>query len=599
VSRARPGAILLTVAGLLSGVAVAAAQNPPRADSARADTAQADTTRTTPPPLFVPTLPREVPPGPLPPGNRLTFTRDSILWTSAYTLAELLAAVPGVYVARTGFIGQPAPVMYGGRGPAGIEIYWDGLPILPVGADSVTVDPGRISLFGIGRVEVERLPGLLRVYLVSERHSLVGSRSVLRVVNGSFKTGGYAGLFEYRTAGGVGLDLMADFWGTQGSVVLPRREADWFDLRAKVEWTPSPLLAASVQVRRLAFSRDQTLTSGGFIPERGDVRTETLVRAVASTRPNREGLSLEAGVQTTAWRADSGQADTVIASRAAHRAFLGLRAAGSHATADLLATVGDRYTPASATLRAGWLPTWWLVLSTDGSWMRHDGDRTSLRGHGAVGLFWKSLSLVGEGTLADAVAVPGFPTDTAQATADFGARAGVASRHLTLHAGLERRDAFAQPAVSSVPGIGAIPAAPATTYGVADLTVWLGPLALSGWFARPVSDTAAAFDPPDHARAELTFRSKFWRTFRSGAFDLKAQLAVESWSAGMAGLDSAGVPIPLPAATQSEAYLQIELVHFSAFYSLKNPFGSRQGFVPGFDYPRTIQSFGAKWSFQN
>lgn len=608
MSAARPGAICLTAVVLLSVAAGAAAQNPPPtrppnpppADTTRPDTTQRDTTQGKPAaPSYVPTLPPEVTAGPLPPGSRLTFTRDSVHWTSAYTLAELLAEVPGVYAARTGFVGQPAAVMYGGRGPAGIEIYWDGLPLLPLGADSVTADPGQISLFGIGRVEVERLPGLLRVYLVSERSTQVGSRSLLRIVSGSFKTGGYAGLFQYRTAGGVGLDLLADFLGTQGSLT-PRRDAEWFTLRAKAEWTPSPLLAASAQFSRLAFSRNPTGTSPGpFIPQRADSRTEALVRVVASSRPNRQGVSVEAGVQTTAWRADSGKADTVLGTRSAHRVFLGLRAAGRYATADLLASIGDNYTPAAALLRAGWLPLPWLVVSTDGSWTRYDGGRTSLRGHAALGLFWRSLSLVGEGTLADAVAAPGFPADTAQATADFGARAGLASRRVTLHAGVERRDAFTQPAAPSLPGIGALPSSPAATYGVGDLSLQLGPLGLNGWFAHPVSGTAAAFDPPSHVRGAITFRSKFWRTFRSGAFDLKAQVALESWSAGTAGLDAVGTPIPLPAARLSEAYLQIELVQFSAFYSLKNAFGSLEGYVPGFAYPRTIQTFGVKWRFQN
>jgi hypothetical protein len=603
VIRARPGAIGLAVAGCLGLAAVAAAQNPPPARPPAADTLQSDSTQVdttpAPPPVGVPTLPRETPPGPLPPGDRLTFTRDSVLWTSSYTLAELLTEVPGVFAARSGFVGQPAPVMYGGRGPAGIEIYIDGLLVQPIGADSAAVDPGRISLFGVERVEVERLPGLLRVYLVSDRSPTLGSRSLLRIVSGSFKTGGYAGLFQYRTAAGFGLDLLADFWGTQGAL-SPQRNAEWFDLRAKAEWTPSPLLAASVQVRRLTFSRDRSPPSGSpFIPRRGDIRTETLVRVIASTRPHREGLSVEAGLQTTSWHADSGQADTAIGARAVHRAFLGLRAVDPRASADLFATVGDRYAPATATLRAGWLPLSWVVLSADGSWSRYDGSRTALRGHAAVGLLWRSLSLVGEGTLADALAAPAFPGDTAQATADYGVRAGVASRRLTVHAGLEQRDAFTQPAASSVPGIGPFLDSPAATYGVGDLAVQLGPWALTGWLAHPVRGTGQPFDPPSHVRGALTFRSKFWRTFRSGAFDLRVQLALESWSAGTAGRDSTGAPIALPAATFADAFLQIQLVQFSAFYSLRNAFRSFDEFVPGYAYPTTIQTFGVKWTFRN
>ncbi len=57
-----------------------------------------------------------VPAGPLPPGSRVTFTRDSLVWATANTLADLLTAVPGVYVARAGFLGQPEYVQYAGGG---------------------------------------------------------------------------------------------------------------------------------------------------------------------------------------------------------------------------------------------------------------------------------------------------------------------------------------------------------------------------------------------------------------------------------------------------------------------------------------------------
>jgi hypothetical protein len=96
-----------------------------------------------------------------------------MLWSSAITLADLLGSIPGVYIARGGFLGQPEFVMYGGRGPAGVEVYWDDFLMYPVGADTVYVDLGRISLSYLQRVDVEVLPALLRVFLVSERHDRI------------------------------------------------------------------------------------------------------------------------------------------------------------------------------------------------------------------------------------------------------------------------------------------------------------------------------------------------------------------------------------------------------------------------------------------
>ncbi len=55
----------------------------------------------------LPVADTETPMGPLAPGTRYQFTRTSMVWTSALTLADLLTAIPGVYVARGGFFGQP------------------------------------------------------------------------------------------------------------------------------------------------------------------------------------------------------------------------------------------------------------------------------------------------------------------------------------------------------------------------------------------------------------------------------------------------------------------------------------------------------------
>lgn len=580
------------------GLAVAIALLP-AAGPAWAQGADPDTVPPPPTAVVLPIPPLELPPGPLSPGSRLVFTRDSILWTNGYTLADLLLEVPGTYVARTGFVGQPTPVFYGGRGAAGIEILYDGQPMTPLGPDSVGVDPGRISLIGLRRVEVERHPAFLRVYLVSERHELPGARSLLRIVNGDFRSAGYAGLFQYRWMNGIGLDVSADYLngkGGQGET----RNATWFDLRAAADWTPSPLVSAAFQLRSLTLDRAATAGPPGFdIPGRDDARRETLFRLVASTRPHRQGVSFEAGLHSVSWRADSASADTVLGERSVTAGFLGLRVAGTHATADIQARVADFHTTAETQLRAGWMPFGWLTLSGGGRWAAHRGGRTSRGADASVALHGGAFALVGDVRWADAVASPVFADDTAQTTLDLGARAGFASRRLTVHAGLERRDAFQAPPFAEIRGWPLFPAAPEATFFVGDATVRLGPLALSGWYANPVSGVAPAFEPPSHSRAALTFRSTFLRTFRSGAFDLKVQIAVEAWGDGSAGVDASGAPLLLPGTSVGEAFLQVELVSFHAFYSLKNALRSREGYVPEFEYPRNRQTFGVKWLFRH
>jgi hypothetical protein len=540
----------------------------------------------------------ETPPGPLPPGSRLVFTRDSLLWVSGFTLADLLAEVPGVFVARTGFVGQPAAAIYGGRGMASIEIFRDGLPLLPLGTDSVTLDPGRISLLGFRRVEVERLPGLLRVYLVSERHEQVGSRSLVRILSGDFETGAYAGIFQHRWASGLAIDLTADYLDNQGDR-QPRRNMRWFDVGLRADWTPTPRLMALIDIRRGGFFRDPTDHAlGGVLPGRDETRTEAMVRIVAAQRPARRGWSLEAGLHTTAWRPDSSSPDTALPSRTVHRVFAGVGVRTAGATAEVQAVAADHYTPFAATARLAWMPLPGVVLAGDGGWERHSGGRESFRARGTLGFHYGAFSLSGDVLAADAVPAPMLPGDTARVTLDLGGRFGFRTRHLVFHAGVEQRDAFEPPPVPSLPPFAALPPTGEATYAVGDLMLKAGGWSLSGMISHPVRGDTAPYAPPTHARVALTLRSKFWRTFRSGAFDVKAQIAVESWGSGIAGLGTTG-PGTLPGATMGEAFLQFQLVRFRLFYSLRNALRSEDWYVPGFQLFRVLQTFGVKWDFQN
>jgi TonB-dependent Receptor Plug Domain len=561
-----------------------------------------DTTRAAPPappPVVGAIPPSEIAPGPLAPGSRIVFSRDSILWTSKYTLADLLSDVPGVTAARTGYAGEPTPVLYGGRGTAGIELFYDGVPITALGVDSIAVDPGRISLIGLRRVEVERHPAFLRVYLVSEREARLGARSYLRILNGDFRTAGYAGVFQYRWRSGVGLDLSADYLNTKGGQG-DTRNARWFDLRARSDWTPSPLLSASFQLGVQTQDREATLGQNGLsTPLRNDRRTESLLRIQGSTRPNRFGFSYEAGLQSTNWSADSASADTVLGKRTVNRVFAGLRVSNGLAQAGVTVRASDYHTPLDLEFTAGWTPLPWLVAAAGGRRETHTFDRKSSSAWGSLGLYGGPLSLVGDIRWADAVAAPVLATDTAQRTFDLGARLGFASRRVTVHGGLERRDGFTPPPITEIEGLPPLPPAPPATFFVGDASVQYGSLILSGTLSQPVSGEAPAFEPPMHSRVALTFRSNFIKKFRSGAFDLKVQVAVESWGAGSAGQDADGLPVALPGASVADAFLQVELANFHAFYSLTNFLRATETWVPGFEYPRNRQTFGVKWVFQN
>ena len=162
-------------------------------------------------PALLPTFERPIMPGPFPQGARYTFTLDSILLSNARTLSDLLAHIPGVYVARGGWYGEPEIVLYGGRGPASLELYWDGVPILPLGRDSVYLDPARIPLGPIERVDVIVLPASLRVYLVTSQHRPTAPRTQVGVVSGRQDIADYRAGYATRTRSGFGVSMLADW----------------------------------------------------------------------------------------------------------------------------------------------------------------------------------------------------------------------------------------------------------------------------------------------------------------------------------------------------------------------------------------------------
>lgn len=602
----------------LEGAAIAALSSlaatiPNQLRAAPAALQQADTARPKPaaarnwPYLergILPVLPPQVPPGPMAPASRYSFTRDSILWSGAQTLADLLALIPGVYVARAGFLGLPEYIAYAGRGAAALELYWDGLPIYPLGPDSVHLDAGRIPLNYLHRVDVEVLPGTLRVYLVSERHETTQTRSLIRVLSGDFRTASYTGLFQQRWSNGLGLDLAGNFLGTRGASG-PNRSDQAFDIWAKGEWLAGPSAGLSYQLRRQQYDRDPVTQSRdpGAVPvtERVSgqhaVRTDALFQLFAASRPFGMGFSARAGLGLSSWTNDSALGD-----RHLKQGYLAAAYRSSGLGAELRGVIADARNPLRVEARAGWRPIAGVLVFGDARWSTHSAQRRSVVGRAGAAWYRGPVWLSGEVAYQDQVQAPALEGDTAQVTTDWSLKLGIRQGPITGFAGLVTRDSYLPLPFGELRVVPAANATPRRRDLVTVLRIQpIDPVVLEGWYAHSIDppQASADFQPPNHARAQLTFRSKFWRTFRSGAFDLKVQLAVESWSSGTAGATPEGNPIELEGVTFSEALVTFQIVDFTMFWMLKDALNARKQYVPGLGYPNNAQLFGVRWEFRN
>lgn len=542
---------------------------------------------------IAPTIEPEVPLGPLLPGTRLVLTRDSIQWSGAITLADLLTAVPGVYVARAGFLGQPEYVRYAGRGPEAVEYFRDGYPLMPVGGDSVYFDPADVKLTDLQRVDIEILPSVLRVHLVSERHNTYAPRSFLKVMSGAFSTAQYGAVFSRRWPSGWGMDLHADFTQSDGAQNVNRSD-QLLDIAGKVRWMPAPNLGVVYQIRRQTQEREllSGITDGP--PLRFGTRTESIFRFFSGGEDDGYGLRFDGGVGTTTW------SDSLLDDQHIRLAFARVRAARPGAWIELTGRAGDDRVRRDLAVRGGWMPTPGIVVTAEAGDRLHPGGRTNRYVRGGLGLYRGPFSLVGQVTHRDGVQAPALLTDSAQTTDDASIRLAVSGRRLTGGLALVRRDAFLPLSPPDLPGIAAFDTTRSATFFVADGTFHIAqPLTFRGWYVDPGPQQGFSLQPPRHGRGEVTFRSKFWRQFRSGIFDLKVSYRWEVWGNGVAGLDAGGNPIPLPATNFQEIFLQIQLADFKIFWNLRNSTNTRSEYVPGLPYPVNAQVFGVQWVFFN
>jgi len=585
---------LLGAAALLAlaGGAGAQVDTTARDTTARHDTtAHRDTT-----PAYLPAFAAARPEGPLPRGTRYAFPADSFAFSNAQTLADLLAHIPGVYVARGGMYGQAEVVLYGGRGPAGVEVYWDGVPYLPLGRDSVYLDLGRISLAPLERVDVLVLPATLRIYLVTARQQSTATASQVRIATGQARTANYRGSYERRWRSGLGLSLVADYNNNDGVSGSSSTPFNSVDLWLKAEYLPTPKVGVSYQIASSSWKRSPS-DQPGLTDHFAYKRRDGIFRLFAGAREDGLGPRLDVAFVTT-----SASADTAVTGRSLSQGALALGNRWGHGHVGVTLRSQDEDRPWQLEGSAAWIPLRPLTLAADARRARYSNSRNGERLHLAAGLALP-LGLTARGDVAWAhdLQAPALPSDTAQRTTDISGALRWDRHRITVEVGLARRDSFVplgHPA--GLRPLGGLGPTQATRY----LTVHaafepLPGVHFSGWYFDPSVSSGNDFEPPYHARVSATFYSKFWRVYKSGIFALRGEIAMDSWSRGTAGLDTTGNVLALPGATFMEVNVEVQIAGVTIFWIQRNMNGMRGGYVPGLDYPRRYQFYGVRWLFTN
>lgn len=599
----RRGAGLAALA-LLASLGVLGAQTPPAADTsdmtARFLEAAAQARRVAPP------LARPGWEGLLPPGSRQVFTRDSIEWGNLSTLGDLLQQVPGVYLLKAGWIGQAAVPAYRGQGAHSVEYSLDGVPHLPIGADSAVVDPSTLPLSFYDRVEVERLPGLLRVHLFTRRHDRLAPRTRVAVTSGDLDIGRYQGSLEARTESGLGYSAAFDFLGV-ASFASPN-ENDYQNTNAwlQVSWAPSARRGASLQYflsgpRRLPVIGTGEAAADTLARGLDESRNDLHARFYLRERTDGLGGSLDVIASRRSWGMESAVDTVPDPERSVTQ--LGVLAGYRTPVASFGAAVFRRtdWTPLDLSLSAGAAPGGLLSGSVEVGYRRHELDRSSRWVVARAGL-QLPLGVALNGTLrhGSIVELPMLAEDSARDVRERSASVSWESRPLGVEVGYARTSSATPAGYWTYPALGTVGHRGAAEWLTARVRLtprnWF---TLEGWYSDPLGTLGVDGQPPSHSIVTGSIRSQFLRVFPSGFFELKLAMSVESFGTGTLGRGTEGEPLVLRGATFARAQLQLQFGSFTAYFDRQNTLDSQAGWVPGITTLRGANAFGIRWVFWN
>ncbi len=562
----------------------------PRRDTTTArDTTARDTSA-----ALLPVFGPAIAPGPLPKYTRYTFTSDSMLLSGARTLSDLLIHIPGVYIARGGWYGQAEIALYGGHGPASLEVYWDGVPLAPLGRDSLYLDPARIPLGPVERVDIIVLPATLRVYLVTSQYRSTTPRTQIGIVTGQEDIADYRAGYAVRTRSGFGVTFLAD-WASIGTGPVSTTTTSFgtSDIWLKAEYIPPDgLVGASFQISSSSWHRSSGSNVEGWRQDRRD----RVLSLFAAQRNDGLGWRIAATLGTSGI-----SHDTLIARRNVSGAGIEVSQTWRNAGLAGTARFGAAGLPQQFEARAGWMPIRPFTLAGTVRQTAYTGHRSGVRAFGTAGLTLPfGLSARAEVAWDHDVQAPLVITDRVQKTMDAAGWIGLDNRLLTIEVGRGRRDPFAPLGFAAgISKVDSLNPTPRTEFVAAHATLRIAPgFRLSGWYFNPVTG-GGDFEPPRHGLVSLSFYSKFWRVFQSGIFALRGEVTMESWSHATLGGRQGGAQRAITGSSFANTNLEMQLAGVTIFWSVININIMRSSYVEGLGYPRAAQQYGARWFFTN
>ena len=568
----------------------------------------------------------------LPFRTRVVFDRDSILWHNAETVSDLLNKLPGVFILRGGWAGRPELPTFQARGATSVDYVLDGVPYLPIGQDSLTVDPSILPMSFLARVEIERLPGHLKVYLFTHRHDRTVPYSRIGIASGDLQIARYQGTLEKRSSKGFGFAVAFDHLSVPAQQGV---SGDYSNTQARLrlDYVPSARWAAEIQY--LLSSPDREAVFPEESPQdtlsmaRHGSRKDLSARIFLARRADGLGPRLDLIASRTNWideiEKDSTRtivnqlefngvlvkAETVFVTSRHRRgvtqlgAMLGYRLPAASLDGSMF--YRSSWTPLDVQARGGIAPSRWLTASLEGVYRRHDEGRSSewLAARAGITLPM-GFSASGVWRRGSEVALPSITADQAQDLDDRSIMAAWQGGFAEVEASYSSNAGYRPAPFAQYPHLASIGPSGRTNWITVNARIaprqWL---VLDGWYSTP-QGTRPEGQPPTQSVINGTIQSKFLPTFKSGIFNVKLQFSMENWGTGIIARDQAGSPITLKGATHIRSYIGLQIGAFMAYYNRYNVQGTRLPYVPdrnpagpGLGPPAFASTFGVRWEFSN
>ncbi len=527
-------------------------------------------------------------------GRRVRWDRAAIFASTALTLPDLLAQVPGVTTYQASYIAAPtATSWYGESGR--VRVFLDGVELDALDAREGGVrDLSVIQLWSLEEVTVERAAGELRVHLRSLRVQLTTAQTRTDVVTGSDNTNLYRGFFGKRLGNGAVMQVAAQQYSTTSARTAGDGDALSAFLRLGV--ARGRLTVDGVATR---FGRTRSATRRNFLSGTlemsaiGPFEGRDLSAYLRAAWGNPDSTAFWAQVvAATLLHGETGDttlnADTTQ-SRSQYVATAGFGLGAARFSAGVRVRPVGGETRVAPELRASW-ESRWVALSARAEEGGPDSTRRVDLLLVGTPLPWLQFSAAHSIHTPDPASLSGPERSTSRATGAVRVqgrwlRAGLVQHGASRTLGMPVFDSEYQPLdVVASTGLEA---------GLSG-QVW-GPFSFD-WRGIRWRETAL-YRPQAESRAEIRVRTSLEKYLTRRAFDLDAAL-IHDYRGSADFPDGAGSRRAQGAGTLGGT-LDIRIGNAHIFWYNRNATGKVYETVPGYLMPRLVQVYGLRWEFWN